>query len=119
MEESEVAQQTELRWQVPSDIGMVKIDAGNDNQVRVVESRRAENPVVLTDARPYPIPGRVERVRVHGLLPRPESDVCSPEPGIGESLVHLDRVFIIMGQLGVLTEGQELAAGDQRRFSGR
>lgn len=119
MEESEIAQQTELWRKFSCDIGMVKVDAGDDTQVRVIESRRAENPAVLADAGPDPIAGHVERVREHGLLPRLESDVRSPEPGIGEGLIHLDLEFIIVGRLSVLMEGQELAAGNQRRFGGR
>lgn len=119
MEESEIAQQTKLRRKVTRDISTVKVDPGNNTQVRVVKSRRAEDAVVLANAWPYPISGRVERVRVHDLLPRLESDVRSPEPGIGESLIHIDQVFIITGQLSVLAEGQELAAGDQRCFSRR
>lgn len=116
VEECSVRQQAQLCGEVPGDVSVVQINAGDDTQGRVVECRGTKHSIVGTHMRADPVPSGIERVRVHGLLPSLEGDIGPPKPLVRESHLDVDLVLEVLGEIIILLERQELTAGDVGRL---
>lgn len=63
---------------------MVEVDAGDDGEGGVEGGGRAEDAAVGADGGAGPVGGEVEGIRENGVFPSLESNVGSPEVGVGE-----------------------------------
>lgn len=92
VEEGEVSEEAELGGQVPGDVRVVEVDAGDDAQGGVGRRRGAVYAEVGADAGADPVAGQVLRVREDGrLLPRLKGNVGLPKPRVGELEPGIDR----------------------------
>ncbi|CAI0553503.1 unnamed protein product [Linum tenue] len=69
VEEGQICEEAELGGEVPGDVGVVEVDAGDDAELGVGQRRGAEDAGVGADGGAGPVGGEVERVGVDGLLP--------------------------------------------------
>jgi hypothetical protein len=80
VEECKISHETQLNGKVPSNVGMVDINTSNHAQTGVVKRRSTEDSIVGAHIGANPVSSGVKWVRIHGLLPRLESNVGSPKP---------------------------------------
>lgn len=105
MEECEVGEETEFIGKVSSDVAMVEVNAGNDDERFVGRKRRTEDIGVAADVGSLPVAGEVLGVGEYGLLPCLEGDV-------GVSLVIIGEDKRWRDYMATITHSQELAAAD-------
>lgn len=63
MEQCEIRQKTELLRQVPGDVAVVEIDAGDDAEVGIFERSGAEDASVGADVGSEPVSGQISTLR--------------------------------------------------------
>lgn len=69
VEQCEICKQPKLLWQIPSNIAVVEVNAGDGSDLVVVGRWSTEDPGVFAYLRSDPIPGEIERVGENSLLP--------------------------------------------------
>lgn len=69
VEQCEICKQPKLLWQIPSNIAVVEVNAGDRSDLVVVGRWSTEDPGVVAYLRSDPIPGEIERVGENSLLP--------------------------------------------------
>lgn len=113
MEQCEIRQKTELLRQVPGDVSVVEIDAGDDAEVRIFERRGAEDAsVAVADVGSGPVSGQIERIREDRLLPSLESNVGGSDSRVFEGERGIDGD--VLASVAVLVSVvKKLAAGDE------
>lgn len=89
VEQCKISEQTQLLRQVPGDVSMVEINAGDGVDRRIVQSRRAEYPGVVTHGRSDPVDRKIVRIGENGLFPSLQRNVGVPLPRV---LKHQRRI---------------------------
>lgn len=84
VEQCQVGEETELLREVPGDVAVVEVDAGDGADLGVVDGGRAVHARVVAHVRSDPVGGVVLGVRQDGLLPRLEGYVGAPDPWVLE-----------------------------------
>lgn len=84
MEKGEVGEETELLRKKSGDVGVVNVDAGDDEEAAVGRKRSAVDALVGADVGSDPGSGDIRRIRDDRLLPRLESNVGVAEAGVRE-----------------------------------
>jgi len=82
VEKCNISQVPQLFWEVPSNVCMVKINASNHMQGRIIKGRSTIHSIVRANIFTNPIAGYVQRVRVNSLLPCLKSMMGLFEPFI-------------------------------------
>lgn len=104
MEEGEVGEEAELLREVPGDVGVVEVNAGDDSDGRAGRGRGAEDAGVGADVGAGPGGGEVEGVREDGGFPCLQGNVGLAEPGVFE----MELAYIVGGgDLGEREEREE------------
>lgn len=84
MKQGQICQQPQLLRQVPGNVAVVEVDAGDDGERSVPRERGAEHPLVAADIGSDPVSGEVERIRNDSRLPCLQGNVGVAKVGVGE-----------------------------------
>lgn len=115
VEQCQIRQQPELLRQIPGDVAMVEIDAGNSPNLRVIKRRSTENTCVVAHIRSSPIRGEIERVGENRLLPSLKRYVRISNTLILELEIRIDGdVLASVAEFILVVE--ELPVLDVQRF---
>lgn len=82
VEQCKINEQAQLLWQVPSNVTVVEINAGDGSDLRVIECRSTENPSVVADIRSNPIGGEIQGVRENSFLPSLQCNISILDSGV-------------------------------------
>lgn len=85
VEQCKICKQPKLLRQVPSNIAVVEVNAGDGSDRAVVESRSTEHPGVAAHTRSDPVTSEIERVRENSLLPSLQCYVSISESRVLEN----------------------------------
>lgn len=92
MEEGEVGEETELLWEVPGEVGVVEVDAGDDGEVGIVRGGGAIDAEVGAHVGANPVARQVLRVGEDGgALPRLQRNVGVSQPRVRELEARVHR----------------------------
>ncbi|KAK3002793.1 hypothetical protein RJ639_018351 [Escallonia herrerae] len=99
VEKADICQEPKFRDKVTGDVSVVKINTGDNAQAGVIKRLGTEDTIIGTHIRTNPISSHVQRVGEDGLFPFLESNVSSPEPGIGKGHANVDLVLEIIRKI--------------------
>lgn len=112
-EEGNVDQETKLCGEVPNNIDVIKVDAGDDIDQGIVRHHSTEDTMIVAHIRVDPIVNEVVEVGVHCLLSYPQSNIGTMEVGIGDGDIDLNIKHEVIREASLLQEDHELTVHDR------
>lgn len=94
VKQRQISQQTQLFRQVPGDVAMVQINAGDSTDRGIIRCRSAKHSVITAHIRSDPISGQIVRVRENSLFPGLKGNVGISDPRVFKPETRVDGHFL-------------------------
>jgi hypothetical protein len=85
VEQCKINKQAQLLRQVPSNVTVVEINAGDGSDLVVIRCGSTENPSVVTDIRSNPIGGEIQGIRENSFLPSLQCNISISDSWVFEN----------------------------------